>query len=432
MGEQNIVRYNPLSDDRRREIEGEVFDGSGQALTRLREVSRSYGYSPVAFLIQTIQWVLSAMPAGCVLDAGRGPISLNLFSVVYGVPGGGKDSLANDIAGLVTIDDAGNRIEPVEGFLGSGEGVLEQLQSTDNSPEPILFRESEVTQLGTYLDRRDSSLRSVLLKMFSGNPLGNSTKQEKIKVARNRYTAGVWVAVQPEKSYVILGGEDDGLRHRFVWVDCVDADALELPPRKGALHPVVIPEEVIKGRPIGFPEIAREETLKARYRAVRYGESNGTSGHRNLIRARLAAGLALLHGNRSVSEANWRRAGVLMDYSDSVRDYAASVTANHEVERKAQRAAVEDDAETRVHKNRTEKLRTTIFKAVHAHGERGVSWSEATQNLNSKIRGRSVADGLLEQLATADVVHADETSGKRMLRPGTNFDAAYAAESGSA
>ncbi|MGC3881083.1 hypothetical protein ACPV6E_06100 [Corynebacterium propinquum] len=428
MSEHNTVRYNPLIDDRRREIEREVFDGSGQALTRLRKVSRNYGYSPVAFLIQTIQWVLSAMPAGCILDAGRGPISLNLFSVVYGVPGGGKDSLANDIADLVTIDGAGTEIKPVEGFLGSGEGVLEQLHNQDSNPAPILFRESEVTQLGTYLDRRDSSLRSVLLKMFSGNPLGNSTKQEKIKVARNRYTAGVWVAVQPEKAYVILGGNDDGLRHRFVWVDCVDADALELPPRKGSLHPVMIPQEVLKGRPIGFPAIAREETLKARYRAVRYGESTGTSGHRNLIRARLAAGLALLQGNRSVSEANWRRAGVLMDYSDSVRDYAALVIANHEVERKAQRAAVEDDAAARVHERRTEKLRATIFKAVHASGERGVMWSQATQNLNSNTRGKHVADGLLEQLAAGGVVYTDSSSGKRMLVPGPNFDAAFAAE----
>lgn len=432
MSEQTTVRYNPLSDDRRREIEREVFDGSGEALTRLRVVSRNYGYSPVAFLIQTIQWVLSSMPAGCVLDAGLGTISLNLFSVVYGVPGSGKDSLASDIAQLVTIGGNGTPMKPVEGFLGSGEGVLEQLDSEDNNPEPILFRESEVTQLGTYLNRRESSLRSVLLEMFSGNPLGNSTKQEKVKVAKNGYTAGMWVAVQPEKAYVILGGDDDGLRHRFVWVDCVDADALELPPRQGDLHPVVIPKAVLNGGAIGFPDIAREETLKVHYRAVRYGESNGTSGHRNLIRARLAAGLALLQGKESVSEANWHRAGALMDYSDSVRKYAAEVIANHEVERKAQRIANDDDAEARVHEGRTEKLRAALFQAVRKHGEDGVMWSEATQKLNSKIRGRSVVDGLLEQLDTAGVMYVDGSSGKRMLIPGPNFDAAYTAEAGSA
>ena len=177
-------------------LEHDLFDGAGEAVQKVREHARANGAPPVAFLLAVVQYVLSSMPGNVGFDAGMGRGSMNLFIVLLGKPGAGKDRLMRLVRNSVQVFDDQTLLKPWPVHPGSGEGITDALQPPEGASiaHPVLIEESEVGKLHTLLTRKGSTLRSTLLNIYSGNSLGVTNKGQITVIQEGTYTAGLWVA----------------------------------------------------------------------------------------------------------------------------------------------------------------------------------------------------------------------------------------------
>lgn len=381
-----------LNYDQWNELEAALFDrDAGAALESVKEYARSHGVPPVAMLIQVVQYILCCLPPGKVFfDIGLGPGSLNTFVVLLGVPGAGKDRLMRTVEQCVSVSVGTTELKPVVLHTGSGEGLINALMPTADNPAgvPVLFRESEVGKLHTQMGRQGSTLRPTLLDIYSGNSLGSTTKSGVVNVPAYSYTAGLCVAAQPDKAHLLLGGDDDGFRHRFIWVELLDPNRPRQRPQSndGAIK-VSIPPELLKGNRISFPQQVSNDIWEANYLLSAFGQAGENSGHRSYTRLKIAAGLALLRSTGRVSVDDWYRAGVILDYSDKVQAYANRYGDDKAVANDADRLERKERAvaekERRVVKKRWQ-ARVDVLEYVDSadDGEPPVNWGKLKQSKN--------------------------------------------------
>lgn len=388
-------------------LEHELFDGAGEAVQKVREHARANGAPPVAFLLAVVQYVLACMPGNVGFDAGMGRGSMNLFIVLLGLPGAGKDRLMRLVRNSVHVFDADTPLKPASIHLGSGEGVTEALQPPEgvSIARPVLFGASEVGTLHTRLTRQGSTLRGTLLDIYSGNSLGVTNKGQVVVIEEGSYTAGLWVATQPDKAHLLMDGEDDGFRHRFVWTELLDPGKLpERPKDTTRLMSVVVPQQVLDGSPVSFPGKVEQYVWQQSHLLAAYGVSGSNTGHRTQTRCKVAAGLALLRSSASVSMDDWRRAGVLMDYSDKVQAFAATYSQDQEVQREADRLERKERAREEQQARSERKFEQFQLRALElvdgvADGDPPASWTQFLQTLASRDRPvMKRAAGVLDEM----------------------------------
>lgn len=401
-----------LSMEQWEQLETDLFDGAGQALTVLREYARAHHLPPVALAVVACLRVLSSLPGNVTFDAGVGTGSLNLFVALVGPPGAGKDRTVSMTrnAILVSSSDALDPLEPLELSLGSGEGVAEALQATGEQPvsKPVLFGVSEVGEVAALMGRKGATLRGNLLKIYSGNPLGFTNRGEKFTVAAHSYTAGLWVGVQPDRAGDLLDGQDDGLRHRFVWTELVDptrpVTRKERDKAPRSLLPVSVPHEIVNGEPVTFHDDIKRETQQMLAVTLQYGVQGSNSGHRHQTRLKLAAGLALLRSSGVVDMEDWERAGVLMEYSDLVQDRCLAHLQGQRDREVAERLGERERAEEQL---QAERLRRCRVKALGLLESGDVlTRSSVLQGANSKQR--DVMATVLDQLEVHGMIVVTE------------------------
>ncbi|MGP5506854.1 hypothetical protein ACTXMG_05210 [Corynebacterium flavescens] len=417
------------------QLEADLFDNAGEALSRVRECARSRGVQPVPFLLAVLQRVLCSLPGNVWFDAGKGRGCLNLFTVLLGIPGAGKDRMMGAVAECVEVCEAERRLEPVPLHLGSGEGIVETLQPDEGEvvTRPVVFGASEVGTLHTRLTRTGSTLRGTLLDIYSGNSLGATTKGSVLVVPAKSYTAGLWVAAQPDKAHLLLDGDDDGFRHRFVWAEMLDPFALaERPAEQVGLLAVSIPSSVLAGSPITFPAEVKRLVWTEGFELAAYGVSGSNSGHRTYTRLKLAAGLALLRSEAAVHMDDWRRAGVLMDYSDKVQEYAMTYAKDRAVEAEADKLEAKEAAATEVLQRKLNKRRRLERDALEwidapEDGQQPASWSKFMQSKPG--RDKPLLRMIGEQWEQEGVVVFSPTdTGATLAERGPNFhDALHSA-----
>lgn len=349
------------------DLHRQVFDGDSEALTVLHDWARGNYQPPIGTVIMSALWALSSLPAGTTFNAGIGDGCLNTLVALVGRPGQGKDSLAARVAGNLRIVQGALTISPVEASLGSGEGVAARCAPDSESgtaAEPVIFGESEAGRMETLMNRQGSTLRQTIMSIYSGNQLGTSNKNEATYVPRNTYTAGLWVGVQPDKAGALLGGADDGLAHRFIWTELLDPGHTT-PDDVPQLLPVVIPDDI--GMGFTYPEEVISETRTNSRNTLMFGAEGDHMGHRHQTRLKLAAGLALLRSTREVSSDDWQRAGALMDYSDTVRQWClrhmSTVQDLAEIEREQRRERVKEA----VSRGKAQKAWDKIVAALSQH-----------------------------------------------------------------
>lgn len=356
--------YSALTADQWGILHGRVFDGAGESLNHLEGWARGNYLPPVATVLMAALWALSSLPAGTTYNAGAGPGSPNTFIALVGRPGQGKDRLASHIATNVKVSQGNRPINIQEAPLGSGEGVAARCaphEDTGVAADPVIFGESEVGRVETLMNRQGSTLRFNINQIYSGNALGSTNRDQTPPVPRNSYTAGIWVGVQPDKAGALLAGPDDGLAHRFIWTELLDPEADGIGQNFTPL-PVSIPEDIAKG--FEYPEQVKKQTRATLKNTVRYGAPDGQQGHRNQTRLKLAAGLALLRSTRTVNTDDWERAGVLMDYSDTVRKWCLNHLEEQSVNDEANKRERRDQADDQVHTNRINRNRRRILEAL--------------------------------------------------------------------
>lgn len=366
-----------LSDDEWIRLESDLFTGAGESLTRVRDYARSQFQPPVPFVITACLRVLSSLPGNATFDAGVGKGSLNLFVAVVGEPGQGKDRLITATNQAVVVAHEGHPLQPQELALGSGEGVAEALQPEEGhmTSAPVLFGASEVGEVAALMRRTGSTLRGNMLKIYSGNALGFTNRGEKFTVGAHTYTAGLWMGVQPDKAGDLLDGQDDGLRHRFIWTEALDPTLWLLEDDdSGPDHPntlvkpptVEVPGAIIAGTPIAFHRDIVRETRKRMQITLKYGVQGPYSGHRHQTRLKLAAGLALLRSSDTVNLADWKQSGVLMEYSDRVQERCLAHLRGQREEEVAERIAQKERAEERVRAERVVRFRQKVLNKLES------------------------------------------------------------------
>ena len=409
-------------------LEHDLFDGAGDAVQKVREHARANGAPPVAFLLAVVQYVLACMPGNVGFDAGMGRGSMNLFIVLLGKPGAGKDRLMRLVRNSVQVFDADTPLKPVPLHLGSGEGVVEALQPPEgvSIARPVLFGASEVGTLHTRLTRQGSTLRGTLLDIYSGNSLGVTNKGQIVVIKEGTYTAGLWVAAQPDKAHLLMDGEDDGFRHRFVWTELLDPGKLpERPENTTRLMSVVVPQQVMDGTPVSFPGKVKQYVWQQSHLLAAYGVSGSNTGHRTQTRCKVAAGLALLRSSASVSMDDWRRAGVLMDYSDKVQAFAASYSQDQEVQREADRLELKERAQEETQARKLQKFEKFQLRALDLidgveDGCPPANWTQFLQTLAN--RDRPLMKQVASVLEEREAVRFSQTdTGAQLVERGPNF-----------
>lgn len=422
-----------------RKLEADVFDGGGVALERVRELARWRGLPPIAFLVAVISHVLVRTPPTVTLDAGLGPAALNLFAVLMGPPSAGKDSLMNEADHAVRVVAHGQPSLAVSMAFGSGEGLATTLQ--DYSPTGVMVEGGEIGALFARMERTGSTLRGNLLACYSGNQLSYATKTETIEVPRNSYRCCMWLGAQPDKAALVTSGADDGFRHRFVWCELLDPD--HLPTRPGGPKPelciVDIPQDLLDGEPISFPEGVINETWEKRHLAISRGQVDALAGHRNLTALKVAAGLCLLRSDSHVSMDDWRRAQALMTFSDAVQQRVVDYSREQQVNEVADRLECREEAQEEVAARRVERTRqlrlaiqSRLLERINNHddGLPPLRLSEVTGPENS--RNRHLANQIMSDLARDGVVVLmDGAKGGKLVERGHNFHAVMGGESAS-
>lgn len=402
-------------------LEADLFDGAGESLTVLRKYARAHHLPPVALTIVACLRVLSSLPGNVTFDAGVGTGSLNLFVALVGPPGAGKDRIVSMTrnAILVGCGDALDPLEPLELSLGSGEGVAEALQPTGEQTvsTPVLFGASELGEVAALMGRQGSTLRGNVLKIYSGNALGFTNRGEKFTVRAHSYTAGLWIGVQPDKAGALLDGQDDGLSHRFVWTELVDPTRPATRQRRdnqpGALLPVSVPREVIDGESVSYHRDIQRETQQMHDVNLRYGVQGHNSGHRHQTRLKLAAGLALLRSSAEVDLEDWKRAGVLMDYSDRVQGSCLAHLQGQRDKEAAERLGERERAEEHLQGQRLDRCRAKALKLLES-GDM-VTRSQVLQDTNS--RQRDVMGAVLDRLELREMITVtDGDRGRQYLQ----------------
>lgn len=442
-GETNaaVVPINSARDTKQRRHQREyweklyqgVFGGGGEALARVFAYARARTLAPIPLLLTVLQRVCTSLPPGATFDAGLGPGSMNLFTVLVGAPGSGKDTHINAAseAAIVRVGDGAATRGPVELGIGSGEGIVTALAPGEDGSRPVLFVETEAGNLASLFKRKGSTLRPTLLKMYSGGALGATNKNDTTAVPRLSYTAGLVLGCQPDKAGVLLGGEDDGFKHRFVWTEMIDPligeDGLQAAlfgsaaPDEPRPVDVFLPDDVMHGKPLRVAREIEEVVVAEQQNKRAYGVSSEGQGHSTQTRIKLSCALALLHGQMKASMDDWNRAGVLMSYSRAVYGRSQQHLDSQEVDRRVKERRAEEETRAKLEATRSNKVWEDLCTAVET--ERQVHRSHFRKHeVTSAHRG--VFDELLDDALEDGILKMwRDERGRELVGPGERWGA---------
>lgn len=381
------------------QLHKEVF-GDSDALGKLLEYARANSVPPVGFLLVTLVRIAAASHP-ITVDAGLGPTPLNLFLVLVGDSGMGKDTVIGKSANAYAMKRTGFPQEPVRKPLGSGESMVSAFvppadDKDDPDPETnprVLFVEEEITNAETLMKRDGSTLRANLLKLYTGGDFGNATKTSLDTVAGGTYSTGLIIGAQRGKLGALLDNPDDGLPHRFLWTELVDPNRPRTKPNPSpTLETVQFPKA---GTVIQACGTARKLVAQKTYLRLTKGYTGGLDSHLVLARIRLAASLAILRGHaqeQGFTDDDWRRAGALVAYSKRVRQSCHAQLQTSAVVKQMTREEAE-------YATRRERIHQLVYDKLRDSGQ--VRVSEIT---NPQRRWRKDAEDMLAELVHAKAI----------------------------
>lgn len=392
-----------------------VFD-ERESLSRIRDYARQRMVAPFATLLGVILRACTATPAHVMISPMVGSAKpLNLVVINVGPSGYGKTA----------CDDVAEEYWPAE-FpvypLGTAEGTCQAFQPDDDEKPTvpnILFSSSEIDNWAALGERAGSMTFPVLRQLITGDQIGqkNASKVHTRVVAKRSYRAGISLSAQPGSNgaKVLLGDVHGGFPQRCLFASVLDPDAPDEPPTGVTPY---IPQQVPDFTPnvgahyeIPFPESVAAEIRLHRRRVLRGDPgADPLDGHRNLTKAKVAAGLMRLEGRQSVTEDDWRIAEQIMAISDVTR--SGLVTAVEQAARTANRArayAVADRDEI-VSERKLQRAKEAVIRWLGNSGEL------AARDLRPKLKAdiRDYFDTAIAELAdSGQILVIELTNGRR-------------------
>lgn len=411
----------------------DTFWNARSSLKHLRQLawSRCAPADPVLF--GTFARLSGMLHHNVRLDTGIGHASANLFAAVCGASGTGKTSANNVYCDSIALPGylatLGGPPMFYDGVgLGTGEGLAEVFYGTvhretgevDRKGEPktekvraqvrhnVFFYVDEGEALTKMGERAGSTIGPALRTAWTGATLGQCNAREETTriVPRGTYSMGIVLGYQRETAGALLADAGAGTPQRFLWCYATDPNTPDRPVRYPGQLQVPLDGDLSPGT--GLIEFAQEikDELWARKVARVRGEVEDAEldSHEPLMRAKVAALLAILDGRRVVCDDDWDLSATIWDVSCNVRDDLLAYgqrRAAEEAERRAdtvREAAIRTEAEKQQLGPRIERLaRLLASKVAEAGGlTRGAayrSFAGRDRHLFDAVSERAVAEG---------------------------------------
>ncbi len=310
------------------EAEDDFFDAT-PVLGMIRQAARSKLVSPWAVTGSILARIVAEVPPHVTLPPVIGSdASLNLAIALVATSGQGKSGsagCADDLLGLTFP-----RAVPIG--AGTGEGIMSTFLEFDKEAKknvltstPLAFMYAdEVGQIGAVQARSGSTFGPIIRTMITGGAVSTTNAEETRRrhLPAHSYRLCIVSGVQPRLSDVLLADEDAGTPQRWVWLPALDPfmpdEEPEWPGTLGwELPRMPAPDHDGRVR-IAIPDEVRK-TIRDSHRARQRGDGKALDGHKLLTQEKVAAAIALLHGDVRVTMFWWDLAGTLMEVSTLTR-----------------------------------------------------------------------------------------------------------------
>jgi len=405
------------------DLETDLWDKTPR-LKHIAQAADSDNQSRMALLTAVIVRILAEVPVGVCLPGNedgytRSRSALNLGVTLVGASGQGKSELIAASEKLLGCNQ-----DAITGIPSTGQGLLQSFMRWDadegknvliNDPRRI-FITDEIDTLGALSQDAGSTLFGEMRTLLTGGFTGsqNATKERQRSLPAGSYSAQFLIGVQPTRAGVLLRGRDAGMPQRFVWVQVTDP--------KNAVHWTVSPPwpgEIgwsdaflfafdLGEQIVHYPKWLLEELLDHRFKVSQedmHGGELSRHGHMNLLRLKVAAGVAFLHESTVIEDLHVEIADMILAASKRVQ--LECERAVHEVTYRKKMAARESDEQINeeILDARLAKLANNARAGLlRANGE-WVTW----QKLRPAYRDREkYEESVWEALVNMDDVEHEE------------------------
>lgn len=387
-------------------------------LKHVAQAADSMGRNRFALLATLLVRVLAEAPPGVCLPGvrdgaigSRAPIHLGVAMV--GSSGQGKSAFFEESAALLGVDQDG-----IRGDASTGQGLIQSYLKWDPDqeknvliPDPRrLFITDEIDKLGALGSDSGSTVMGEIRTMLTGGSTGssNATKDRQRMLHAGSYNFQLIVGVQPSRADPLLSGRDAGTPQRFIWTAVTDPDT--------ALHPKDRPEwpmelgwdssfllgfEFGVSEVVSYPDWVKQELMEYDYKVSLEGPEGGEMsrfGHQNLLRLKVAAGIAFLHESISIEDLHIEIADMIIESSRRVQVMCEKAVSDATFRRKVSGMRNDEKARAVVGKDKFDQLvaRTKTILS-EAKGE-WVTW----QNLRPAYRDRAEWEEAVWEAISAD------------------------------
>lgn len=349
-------------------------------LKHIAQAADSMGRNRLALLAVVLTRVLVEIDPGICLPGvrdgaigSRAPINLGVAMV--GASGQGKTTFSEESAELL-----GREQKDFTRIPSTGQGLIQSYLEWDHdagenrlvSEPKRLFVVDEIDKLGALANDQGSTLMAELRTLLSGGTTGSSNARRELNrmLHAREYNFQLVLGVQPARAGALLAGRDAGTPQRFIWVTVTDP--------KTALHPDKRPKwpgpldwntgfllefELGGLEYVDYPEWLKQELRDYDYKVSMEGAEGGEMsrfGHQNLLRLKVAAGIAFLHESPRIHDDHVEIADQIIAASRRVQLECERVVAENAFLARKASARTEERVRTAVDE---EKLQTLVKNA---------------------------------------------------------------------
>ena len=412
------------------DIEVDLWDKTPR-LKHIAQAADAIGRNRQAMLAVTIARVLHEVDPIVRLpgteDGGIGSrAALNLGVALVGSSGQGKSLIASMSRKL--LGRGGVDLNP-----STGQGLIQAYLRWDpeESKNVVIddprqfFYVDEIDTLGALGKDTGSTLLSEMRTMLTGGSTGsaNATKERQRSLPAGSYNFQLVAGVQPARAGTLLDGRDAGTPQRFVWVTVTEPKTAlhpdDRPPWPGELdwNDAFLLQFELGDPIIQYPKWLLHELGTHDYRISQEGSGGGElsrHGHLNLLRLKLAAGVAFLHESSVIEDLHVEITDMILASSKRVQlECERAVAEALFLKKKAARRS-DERASAEVSDEKLAKLAKNARAALlRANGE-WVTW----HSLRPAHRDRAeFEESVWDALCQMDDVEVDEVQhGQRVRR----------------
>lgn len=411
-------------------IETDLWDKTDR-LKHVAIAADAMGRNRLALLAVTLTRVLHEVDPSIRLPGVRdGAIgsraALNLGVALVGSSGQGKSQISAESKLLLGC-------EQTDHHPSTGQGLIQAYLRWDSETSENVLRDDpraffyvdEIDTLGSLSKDSGSTLLSEMRTMLTGGSTGsaNATKERQRSLPAGSYNFQLVAGVQPARAGVLLDGRDAGTPQRFVWVPVTDPKSAlhpdDRPPWPGSLDwssDFLLMFEF--GEPIvRYPDWLLRELKDYDYRISlenAHGGELSKHGHQNLLRLKVATGIAFLHESATVEDLHVEIADMILTASKRTQLDCERAVAETSFLRKKAAHRSDDKVREEVSREKLTRLVENARNALLRNNGEWVTW----HTLRPAYRDRDeYEESLWEALSEfEDIDHEEEQRGSHTRR----------------